>query len=132
MSWHPSVAAKILVTAALAGLATSSPPALAQGGPIGTTGGPNVFFRGCWYYQHSNFGGDRREIPEGMNRTYVGGSWNDRISAIACRPGCTATVFEHSNNGGARRQFAGNILYVGDAWNDRISSLLVTCNPACV
>lgn len=110
----------------------ASTPVLAQQGPIGTTGGPNVFFRGCWYYEHASFGGGRREIPEHMNRTYVGSDWNDRISAIACHRNCTATVFEHASNGGARRQFRGNILYVGDAWNDRISSLWVTCSPPCV
>ncbi|MEA3016448.1 MAG: hypothetical protein QOI38_1170 [Sphingomonadales bacterium] len=122
-----------LAVVVLAGLVTipASTPVVAQEGPIGTTGGPHVYFRGCWYYEHPNFGGERREIPEHMNRTWVGGGWNDRISALACHSACTATVFEHINNGGRRHQFMGNISYVGDVWNDRISSLWVTCSPPC-
>ena len=130
MTRHRLFNLAVVVLACLAAFPAYT-PVLGQEGPIGTTGGPNVYFRGCWYYEHSNFGGDRREIPERMNRTWVGGSWNDRISAIACHTACTATVFEHINNGGRRHQFSGNISYVGDFWNDRISSLSVTCRPPC-
>jgi hypothetical protein len=41
----------------LAGIASSLS---AQDGAIGTTGGPDITFAGCMYYEHANFGGERR------------------------------------------------------------------------
>jgi peptidase inhibitor family I36 len=102
--------------------------ASAQSGPIGTTGGPNITFLGCMYYEHINFGGARTSIPGGVRRTYVGSAWNDKISSIACNPYCSLEVFEHRDLKGASRVFRGNISFVGDSWNDRISSMIASCN----
>ena len=96
-------------------------------GPIGTTGGPNVPFKGCYYYEHDGFKGERREIPFGVRRNYVGDHWNDKISSIACSPGCSLRVWEHRDFKGASRVFQPNTLYVGDSWNDEISSLEPVC-----
>jgi hypothetical protein len=96
-------------------------------GPIATTGGPNVPFKGCYYYEHEGFKGERRDIPAGLRRKYVGDHWNDKISSIACSTGCSLRVWEHRDFTGASRIFHPNIVYVGDAWNDEISSLAPVC-----
>ncbi|HSX63007.1 MAG TPA: hypothetical protein VLF18_22705 [Tahibacter sp.] len=95
-----------------------------------TSGGPAVAPESCDYYEHAEFGGDRRNIRLGVNRKYVGDAWNDRISAIACADRCELTAFEHRDFAGASRRFAGGgaAQYVGSAWNDRISSLFVACD----
>ena len=112
-----------LIVAGSAGLAG---PASAEG-PVATSGGPNVNFRGCIYYEHANFGGEQRAIEGGVRRRYVGDHWNDRISSIACNPSCYVVVYEHRDYGGAHWTFHPNIQYVGDDWNDAISSLEARC-----
>jgi hypothetical protein len=97
-------------------------------GPIGTTGGPEIAFRGCIAYQHENFAGAKFTIRGNYNLSYTGSRWNDIISSIACNTSCSMTVFEHRDFAGARHVFHPNILYVGDAWNDRISSAKVRCS----
>ena len=111
---------------AAAGLAFAGQGAAAEG-PIGTSGGPQVNFNGCIYYQHANFEGEQRAITDGTGRRYVGDHWNDQISSIACRPGCSVTVYEHRDYGGAHMTFHPNIQYVGDGWNDQISSMVARC-----
>ena len=96
-------------------------------GPIATTGGPQVPFKGCYYYEHDSFKGNRRDIPFGVRRKYVGDTWNDKISSIACSPGCGLSAWDHRDFGGASKTFNGAYVYVGDAWNDRISSVEVVC-----
>lgn len=94
---------------------------------LATNGGPIVSFRGCAYYEHRNFDGAHVDVVEGTNRRYVGDTWNDRISSIACHSDCTLEAFEHREFGGARSVFYPNFAYVGSFWNDRISSLRVSC-----
>ncbi len=95
--------------------------------PEGVNPGPNVTIRGCYYYEHDNFGGKRREMPVGLNRAYVGDSWNDEISSIACSYGCALRVWEHRDFKGAAITLSGAVSYVGDAWNDKISSMKPLC-----
>jgi Peptidase inhibitor family I36 len=101
-------------------------PAAAEG-PIGTTGGPNIQFQGCMYYEHINFGGKQGSIPGGIRRK-LGSAWDDEISSIACNSYCKVTVFEHRDFNGASHTFAGNISFVGDGWNDDISSMVASCS----
>jgi hypothetical protein len=105
----------VLTTLALA------PVIVRAEGPIATTGGPNVPFKGCYYYEHTEFKGERREIPAGVRRNYVGDHWNDKISSIACSPGCSLQVWEYHDFTGASRIVHPNSFYVGDACNDDIS-----------
>ena len=114
-----------------AGLALAATGASAEG-PIATSGGPPVGFRGCIYYQHAGFQGERQSIADGTRRRYVGDPWNDQISSIACnrRAACRLTVFQHRDYGGARRTFYPNIQYVGDGWNDQISSMIAQCGDS--
>lgn len=120
------IAKAALAATCVAGVVPSI-PAGAQPGAIGTTGGPELAFRGCQYYEHIDFGGARRSIGAGVDRNYVGDGWNDQISSIACRGGCSVTVYENRDFGGASVRWSSNISYVGDDWNDQISSLRVRC-----
>ena len=95
--------------------------------PIGTSGGPDVPFEGCYYYEHADFGGMRRDSPRGLKRN-LGDRWNDQISSIACSSGCGLQVGEHHDFGAAQETFWGATQYVGDAWNDDISSVKVVCH----
>jgi hypothetical protein len=115
-----------IVLFAAAMLAGASSSASAGEGPIGTSGGPDIRFRGCMYYQHANFGGGSASIAGGIRRR-LGSAWNDEISSVACHPYCRLTVYEHREFGGARRVFRGNISFVGEAWNDEISSMEASC-----
>ena len=122
----------IAVTATFAaGLALAAGSASA-GGPVSTRGGPQPSFRGCVYYQHAGFQGERQAIAAGTRRRYVGDHWNDQISSIACNRNafCRLIVYEHRDYGGASRIFYPNVQYVGDEWNDRISSMIARCGDS--
>ena len=112
-----------LMVVALVAMAPSS----TQDGAIGTTGGPNISFSGCMYYEHANFGGGSRSIPGGIRRK-LGSDWDDEISSIACNSSCEVTVYEYRDFNGAHQTFRGNISFVGEAWNDDISSLVARCS----
>ena len=122
-----TASASLLKTTLLVATLALAPLAGHAEGPIGTSGGPDVTFKGCYYYEHAEFKGERRDIPFGIRRNYVGDHWNDKISSIACAPGCGLRAYEHRDFGGAKRMFNGNTLYVGDSWNDQISSAEVVC-----
>jgi hypothetical protein len=83
----------------------------------------------CTYFEHANFQGQRAEIVEGRDIASIGPVWNDRISALSCRPGCAVEAFEHVNYQGASERFRGETPFVGPAWNDRISSMRLVCRP---
>jgi len=93
----------------------------AQYGP----GGPQ--FYGCVAFEHSNFEGAQFPIRGHANIRFVGNFWNDRISSLACSPGCALISFEHINFGGRSQSWSGSVPYVGNRWNDRISSIIVQC-----
>jgi hypothetical protein len=98
------------------------------GGPIGTSGGPNIAPLACIAYQHSNFAGAKFTVNGNYDVSYVGSRWNDKISSIACNPYCRMTVYEHRDYKGRSHVFGSNIQFVGDFWNDRISSMKVRCS----
>jgi hypothetical protein len=113
----------------LAAVAAMPAGALARG-PIGTSGGPdvtNIF--GCIVFEHENFDGGQFDVPE-KTRSRDIGTWNDKISSMACSAGCSMTAYEHNDFGGDWHFWRGNIAYVGDDWNDRISSVTVDCSAA--
>jgi hypothetical protein len=99
----------------------------AQEGPIGTSGGPDVPFRGCIAFEHRDFRGAKFTFRGNVNVSYIGSRWNDKISSFACGFGCEMTFFEHRDFQGRRQTWGGAISYVGSGWNDRISSLFVRC-----
>src|SRR5262245_11165643 len=83
-------------------------------------------FHGCVAFEHANFGGAQLPI-EANSVGYLSRFWNDRISSLACAPGCEITTFEHANWAGRRQTWAGSVPFVGRGWNDRISSMVVEC-----
>jgi hypothetical protein len=78
-------------------------------------------------YEHSNFGGDHRNVGSGAYVSWIGGPWNDQVSSLRVRGGCAFNAYEHANFGGAQRTFQGVVPWVGDWWNDRISSYTCYC-----
>src|SRR5258707_15383813 len=88
--------ASVLLLAALAFRLLTATVAMAddEAGWVGTNGGPDVPVRGLIYYGKRGFSGARAEIHENTNRTYVGESWDDQISSLACHLYLSATGFE--------------------------------------
>jgi hypothetical protein len=81
----------------------------------------------CVYYEHANFTGRQEVVADGEAIPSIGAAWNDRISSIRCRPGCSATGFEHVDFRGGHQTFEGETRFVGAFWNDRISALRAQC-----
>jgi hypothetical protein len=81
----------------------------------------------CAAYENENFGGRRLVARDGAAMEYVGRAWNDRISSVACAPGCRLIAYHTIVFGGARANFAGARPTLGPVWNDRISALRMSC-----
>lgn len=101
-------------------------PALAAG-EIGTDSPPPTPPGSCAYYEEYGFRGAFEVIPGGELRRYLGDAWNDRISSIACAPGCELRVWEFREATGGERRFGRGTYYVGDDWNDIISAAEAVC-----
>ena len=117
----------LLILALSTAIAVTPAVALAQAEAIGANGGPDVAGPGCIYYEHANFGGASNYIAGGVRRK-LGSGWDDRISSIACRPGCHVVVYEYREFDGAWARWGANISYLGDNWNDDISSIIARCD----
>lgn len=92
--------------------------------------GPEIGFRGCAFFEDEGFAGRRGELREGASVEWVGRAWNDRISSVACHPGCRLIGYVDINYGGQRRNLAGAVAALGPGWNDRISALRGVCDGA--
>ncbi len=102
---------------------------------------------GCRIFQHRDYGGsgytlydnDRMIMVSGESTgtttnghgedssTIYNASWNDQISSFKVTSGCTLTLWQHINQGGARFRSSRSYLYVGSSWNDQASEALCTC-----
>jgi len=91
---------------------------------------PGLAERICAAYENENYGGRRLEAPDGAAMEWVGRQWNDRISSLACAPGCRLIAYQTIVFGGARANFTGARPRLGPIWNDRISALRVACDGA--
>lgn len=80
----------------------------------------------CVVFEDANYQGRREEYREGHEQAFVGAFWNDRISAVQCRPRCRLTAWEHANFQGQSVTYVGDRPFVGP-WNDRISSVSASC-----
>jgi hypothetical protein len=80
----------------------------------------------CTFYEHAQFAGRREDAGEGPV-AFVGQAWNDQISSLECRPGCSVTVFVDANHAGPSQRFEGRVGFVGPFWNDKISAYRITC-----
>lgn len=83
--------------------------------------------RTCVAFDEANYGGRRLEARDGVAMEWVGRQWNDRISSVACAPGCRLIAYQTIVYGGARATFTGGRPALGPVWNDRISALRVVC-----
>jgi syncollin len=109
---------------------------------------PTVANADCRIFQHRDYGGsgytlhhlERMIMVSGENtgcttNGHSGGcestiyepSWNDQVSSFKVTGGCTLTLWQHVNQGGARFRSSRSYLYVGDAWNDQASEALCMC-----
>lgn len=103
---------------------------------------------GCRIFQHRDYGGsgytlshfERMKMVNGESlgcttNGHGGGcesvtyepSWNDQVSSFQVTPGCTLTLWQHVNEGGARFRSARSYRYVGSDWNDQASEALCMC-----
>lgn len=88
---------------------------------------PAIAEHSCVAFENDNYGGRRLEAHDGAAYEYVGRPWNDRISSLACAPGCRLIAYQTIVFGGARANFTGARPALGPIWNDRISALRVSC-----
>ena len=79
-------------------------------------------------YEHSNQEGAVYEISHGASTSYIGGSWNDKVSSIVVSPGCTLTLYEHSSFTGREGQFTGTSNQLVSFWNDQVSGYKCDCH----
>ena len=84
--------------------------------------------RSCLAFDETAYNGRRLEVHDGVAFEYVGAGWNDRISSIACAPGCRLIAYQTIVFGGARASFTGSRPMLGPVWDDRISALRVACD----
>jgi hypothetical protein len=79
--------------------------------------------------EHTNFGGRTLVmIGTGLVNDLRSYSWNDLASSVRVNPGCSSTLWEHINRGGAAfTRWSTDSTLVDDGWNDRASAWAVTC-----
>jgi syncollin len=103
---------------------------------------------GCRIFQHRDYGGsgytlnhlERMKMVRGESlgcttnghgggceSTIYNASWNDQLSSFKVTQGCTLTLWQHVNAGGARFRSSTSYKYVGDSWNDQASEALCMC-----
>lgn len=106
-------------------------------------------YAGCTLYQHRDYGGSKWGLDHFERMKMVNGeslgcttnghgggcesvtynpSWNDQVSSFRVTPGCTLTLWQHVNQGGARFRSSTSYKYVGDRWNDQASEALCMCH----
>lgn len=90
----------------------------------------NLAAHSCAAFEEENYSGRRLDAPDGAAMEWVGRQWNDRISSVACAPGCRLIAYQTIVFGGARANFTGARPRLGPVWNDRISALRVACDGA--
>lgn len=100
---------------------------------------------GCTLYEHRDFGGAKKRLANGddllmindpdpsvgtstaIYRIRYDASWNDVVSSFRVDAGCTLSLWEHVNKGGARFRSSRSYNYVGSRWNDQASEALCHC-----
>lgn len=111
-------------------------------GCLGAAAAATPALADCTLYEHQDHGGVMWEMSgnewlimrdgEDVGSTtgsnvYHESSWNDEVSSFAVGRGCTLTLWEDFDQGGASFESDGSYLYVGDDWNDEASEAFCTC-----
>jgi hypothetical protein len=97
----------------------------------------------CTLYEHRDFAGAHWVLrngdvmrmirqpdvgtSDGIHRFIYQPSWNDNVSSFRVDPGCTLTLWEHINYGGAHFRANKSRSFVGDSWNDKASEAVCEC-----
>lgn len=88
---------------------------------------------------HTSCSGDYLQLKNGETATSIASGWNDRVSSLVVRAGCTLTAYGDGDLKGYRQDFHGMHFYLGHEhdiarkyepffnWNDVISSYICQC-----
>lgn len=84
----------------------------------------------CVLFEHANFRGRSLEMEADDAVNFRGGQfWNDRVSSVFVRRGCTLVAYEDSRRGGRSIEIRRRVRnFGGSDWNDRISSAECYCD----
>ncbi|AZO12389.1 MULTISPECIES: beta/gamma crystallin-related protein [unclassified Mesorhizobium] len=84
----------------------------------------------CVLFEHANFRGRSFEMgPDDAVNFRRGQFWNDRISSVLVRRGCTLVAYEHTGMRGGSIELNRRVRdFGGTGWNDRISSAECYCD----
>lgn len=108
---------------------------------------PAIAEASCTVFEHRDYGGasltlydnDRVIMAQGESigmttnghgssyRVRYRPAWNDVVSSFRVTEGCTISLWEHIDEGGARWRTYKSYKYVGDGWNDEVSEVLCSC-----
>lgn len=96
-------------------------------------GGASAQFYGgaaCVLFEHANFRGRALEMGPDDAVNFRGRQfWNDRVSSVVVRRGCTLVAYEHSGRRGRSIELNRRVRdFGGSGWNDRISSAECYCD----
>lgn len=80
------------------------------------------------FWEHANYQG--ASFCADGSSTWVGASWNDRVSSLKVKAGSEVTVYNDINFGGSSQVFSGDVANIGAAMNDRMSSFRLGTNNA--
>ena len=79
--------------------------------------------------EDANFRGRSLEMGPDDAVDFGGGFWNDRVSSVLVRRGCTLVAYEHSGMRGRSIELNRRVRnFGGSGWNDRISSAECYCD----
>ncbi|OBQ74882.1 peptidase inhibitor family I36 protein [Mesorhizobium erdmanii] len=83
----------------------------------------------CVMFEHVNFRGRSIEMGPDDSVNFRGGQfWNDRVSSVFVRRGCTLVAYEDTNMRGESIEIRRRARELGGDWNDRISSAECYCD----
>jgi len=109
------------------------PPAEAEpphGREAGQSAAPGIGPGFCAAFADPDYRGTTLRVRDGQPLEWVGRAWDNRISSIACAPGCRFFGWQHMNYGGPRAVFSGSVGRVGHVFDERISAARVVCSPS--
>lgn len=95
-------------------------------------GGANAQYNdepACVMFEHVNFRGRSIEMQPDDSVSFRSNQfWNDRVSSVFVRRGCSLIAYEDSRMGGRSIEIGRRARALGGNWNDRISSAECVCD----
>jgi len=123
------ILAMLLVTEPVAGGRWGAPaePEPLRRRDAGQQAPPPVSAGSCTAFADPDYGGAALRVQDGQPLEWVGRAWDNRLSSVACAPGCRFLAYQHINFGGPRASFGGAFARLGEVFDNRISAARVTC-----